>query len=148
MALDIDGFAVMRSIGSHSSTFPAIAADLIKAARMLVIKQIRHKSIGLKELRDIRAALGPEAFSLITDGMPDAQVNALAAKLDKHHPELKISDSAWRRRHLLALADGSVEPMEKAKAPPKPVKPKKSSPAPRAPERIFFASAGATRSKK
>jgi hypothetical protein len=147
MALDIDGFAVMRSIGSHSSAFPAISADLIKAARTLVVKEIRHKNTGLKALRDIRTALGPEAFSLITDGMPDPQINSLAAKLDKNHPELKTSDSAWRRRHLLLLADGSVEPMEKAKAPPKQEKVKKPRSAPSTPERISFASAGAMRKR-
>jgi hypothetical protein len=145
MALDIDGFAVMRSIGSHGPAFPAIAADLAKAARTLVVKQMRHKNTGLNALRDICAALGPEAFSLITDGMPDAQINSLAAKLDKNHPELKTS--AWRRRHLLSLADGSVEPTEKAKAPPKQEKVKKPRAAPSTPERISFASAGATRKR-
>ena len=148
MALDIDGFAVMRGIGTHSEAFAAIAADLAKAARTLVVKQIRHKNTGLNALRDLRAALGLEAFSLVTDGMPDAQINSLAAKLDKNHPELKTSDSAWRRRHLLSLVDGSIEPMEKAKAPLKQGKAKKAPPAPSSPERIFFASAGATRSKK
>jgi len=38
MALDVDGFAVLRSIGSHPDTFAAIAAELAKTARNLVIK--------------------------------------------------------------------------------------------------------------
>jgi hypothetical protein len=147
MALDIDGFAVMRGIGTHSEAFAAIAADLAKAARTLVVKQIRHKNTGLNALRDLRAALGLEAFSLITDGMPDAQIDSLAAKLDKNHPELKTSDSAWRRRHVMALADGSIEPTEKAKARPKQERVKKTRAAPSAAERISFASAGATRKR-
>jgi hypothetical protein len=48
---------------------------------------------------------------------------------------------------VLALADGSVEPTEKAKAPPKQTKVKKTRTTPDAPERISFASAGATRKR-
>jgi hypothetical protein len=148
MALEIDGFAVMRSIGSHGASFPTIAADLVKAARTLVVKEIRHKNTGLKALRGICAALGQEAFALITDGMPDAQISSLASKLDKNNPELKTGDPASRRRHVLLLATGSVEPLERTKAPPKTEKVKKPRAAPSTPERISYASAGATRSKR
>jgi hypothetical protein len=148
MVLEIDGFAVMRSIGSHGGAFPAIATDLAKAARTLVVKEIRHKNTGLKALRDICAALGSEAFGLITDGMPDAQISSLASKLDKNNHKLKTCDPASQRRHVLLLATGSVEPMEKMKAQPKTEKVKKPRPTPSKPERISFASAGATRTKR
>ncbi len=42
MALDIDGYAVLRSIGSHPEAFAAVAAELAKTARTLVIKHIKH----------------------------------------------------------------------------------------------------------
>jgi hypothetical protein len=116
MALEIDGFAVFHSIGSHRATFAGIAADLIKAARTLVVKLIKDKKTGLAALRDIRTALGAETFNLITDGMADSQIKSVAANLDKHHPEFKTSNAAWQRRHVLALADGSVEPLEKPKS--------------------------------
>jgi hypothetical protein len=51
MALDIDGFAVLRSIGSHRNMFPDIAPDTAKAARSLIIKQINTKGMTLKSLR-------------------------------------------------------------------------------------------------
>jgi hypothetical protein len=93
MALDVDGFAVFRGIGSHAEAFAAIATEVAKSARTLVVKQIAHKDTGLKAVRAIRAAVGPEAFGLITDGMSDAQIKSLAVKLDKHNPELKAVKS-------------------------------------------------------
>jgi hypothetical protein len=147
MALEIDGFAVFHSISSHRAAFAGIAADLVKAARTLVVKLIKDKKTGVVALRDIRTALGAETFNLITDGMADPQIKSVAANLDKHHPGLKTSDPAWRRRHVLALADGSVEPIEKPKSAPKVEKAKKPPAAPKTPERISFVSAGATRKR-
>jgi hypothetical protein len=147
MALDVDGFAVFRGIASHPQTFAAIAPELAKVARTLVIRQIRHKNTGLKAVRDIRAAVGPEAFSLIADGMADAQIKLLAAKLDKHNSELKGSNSATQRLHVLALAEGSAEPLEKSKSASRPTRPKKTPPPPSPANRIQFSSAGATRKR-
>ena len=97
---------MFHSIGSHRAAFAGIAADLVKAARTLVVKLIKDKKTGLAALRDVRAALGTETFNLIADGMADSQIKSVAANLDKHHPELKTSNAAWQRRHVLALADG------------------------------------------
>ena len=147
MTLDVDGFAVFRSIGSHPDTFAAIAPDLPKVARTLVVKQIRHKDTGLKAVRDIRTAVGPEAFNLIADSMADTQIKSLAARLDRHNSELKASSGAARRLHILALAAGSAEPVEKSKSVAKPIKSKKTQ-APLSPAaRIHFSSAGATRKR-
>ena len=145
MALEIDGFVVFHSISSHRAAFTGIAPDLAAAARTLVVKLIKDKKTGLAALRDIRTALGAESFNLIADGMADSQIKSVAANLDKHHPELKTSDAAWLRRHVLALADGSVEPTKRPKSAPKKEKAKKSPAAPKTPERISFVSAGATR---
>jgi hypothetical protein len=147
MALDVDGFAVFRSIGSHPGTFAAIASELAKVARALVVKQIRHKGTELKAVREVRTALGPEAFNLIADGMDDAQIKSLAAKLDKHNSELKRSSSATQRLHLLALAAGSSEPLEKTKSAQGPAKPKHTPTPPSPASRIQFSSAGATRKR-
>lgn len=146
MALDIDGFAVFHSIGSHRAAFAGIGTDIVKAAQTLVVKAIKDKKTGLVALRDIRKALGTEAFNLITDGMSDSQIKSLAARLDKHNLDLKSSDSAEQRRHVMALAEGAVEPMGKPKSAPKQKAPKKP-PARKAPERIHFDSAGATRKR-
>src|ERR1700688_967059 len=106
MTLEIDGFAVFHSIGSHRTAFAGIAADLGKAARTLVVKLIKDKKTGLSALRDIRTALGAETFNLIADGMADSQIKSVAANLDKHNPELKTSNAAWQRRHVLRVGRG------------------------------------------
>lgn len=147
MALDVDGFAVFRSIGSHTEAFAAIAADVTKSARTLVVKQIAHKDTGLKAMRAIRTAVGPEVFGLITDGMSDAQIKALAVKLDKHNPELKTANGAARRLHVRSLADGSAQPSEKQRGASKPVTAKKAPAAPSLADRIHFSSAGAIRKR-
>jgi hypothetical protein len=144
MALDVDGFAIFRSIGSHPDVFATMAAELSKTARTLVVKFIRRKDTGLKAVRAVRAAVGAEAFGLIADGMADAQIKSLSVRLDKHNSELKTSNAAWQRRHLLALANGSAEPLEKQKAVP--AKPKKRE-APSPANRIQFSSAGAIRKR-
>src|SRR5215468_5120675 len=147
MGLDVDGFAVLRSIGSHTEAFAAIAAEVTKMARTLVVKQIAHKDTGLQAVRAIRAAVGPEAFGLITDGMSDAQIKTLTVRLDKHNPVLKTANGAARRLHVRALADGSAQPSEKQKGASKPVKANKAPAAPRPADRIHFNSAGAMRKR-
>jgi hypothetical protein len=145
MALDVDGFAVFRSIGAHPEAFAAIALEVARTARALVLKQITGKDTGLQIVRDIRAAVGPEAFSLITDGMSDAQIKALALKLDRHNPELKTANEGARRLHILALAGGVAEPMEKSKSVRKRTPLQKTEAPLNAASRIQFSSAGATR---
>lgn len=150
MALEIDGFAVFRSIGSHRAAFEGLAPDLAKSARTLVVKLIKDKKTELPAIRAIRSALGAEAFGLVTDGMSDAEIKSLGTKLDKHNPVLKEADPATQRRLVLALAEGSAEPTEKAKAVPKAPKAPKAMKAPAEPkslDRISFSSAGATRKR-
>jgi hypothetical protein len=145
MGLDINGFAVLRSIGSHPDAFAAIAAEVAKQARMLMVKQFAHKDTGLRVVRDIHAAVGAEAFNLITDGMSDAQIKSLAVRLDRHNPELKTANGAAHRLHVLALAEGAAEPLEKSKSTRKPPQSKKAEAPLNPANRIQFASAGATR---
>lgn len=147
MVLDVDGFAVLRTIGVHPHFFKAVVADAAKAARTLVVKQIAHKNTGLKTVRDIRGAIGPEAFRLIMDGLTEAQIKSLAARLDKHIAKAKVADGA-ARGHVLALAEGSVQPAEQPEGVAKPVRMKKAPKPPKPLARIDYVSAGATRLKQ
>jgi hypothetical protein len=146
MALDVDGFAVLRTIGVHPHIFKAIAADTAKAACTLVAKQIAHKNTGLKTVRDIRAAIGREAFSLIMDGMSDAQIKSLTARLDKHAAQAKVADGT-ARLHVLALADGSTHPLAQPEGGTQTARSKKTPAPPSPPGRINYKSAGASRTK-
>jgi hypothetical protein len=148
MALEINGYAVLRNLGSHPETFSEVGEDVSKIAQKLVVKQIRARSTDLNSLRDICNVIGKEALSLILDGMADAQIKTLVAKHDKHHPELKTSNSAWRRRQARLLAEGSVEPAAKATSMAKPRQTKKAvSQKPSEPETLSYASAGARRKR-
>jgi hypothetical protein len=147
MALDIDGFAVLRSIAAHPAAFADVVADAAKAARALVTKQIKSKGSTLKSLRDVRKALGGDAFDLVLDGVADPQVKTLVTRFDKHHADLKTSSPQWRRQHLGALVAGSVEPTAKPKAAHNGKGSKKAAAKPHAPEFLDFSSAGATRKR-
>ncbi|CCD88416.1 conserved protein of unknown function [Bradyrhizobium sp. ORS 285] len=110
MPIALNGFEVFEQVGKHANLFAPIRADVDKQARALLVKCLKHKSIGLDVLRDVREALGTSQFGLILEGLKDAEVKSVVTRLDKHHPELKKSSAGWRRDHLNALADGSALP--------------------------------------
>jgi hypothetical protein len=146
MPLDMDGFRVFRGIAAHPAVFQDIAKEINAAARTLVIKQIRAKGTNLSRFREIYAALGAEAFNLAIDGLSDAQVKSLLAKMDKHQPEMAFFTGEWGRRHIVALADGTVSAAPKGKAAPKAKAPRTKPDA--APKVLNYASAGATRKRR
>lgn len=124
MANELDGFKVLRRIGKHADNFPDIAVDARKAARALVVKQLKSRSAGLKALRAIYETVGGKAFALLIDAMSDADIAALAARFDPHHLELKSASPAWRRMHIAVLANGKASPAAKPAtgSKPKPIK--------------------------
>lgn len=125
MALSIDGFAVLATIGREPALFSDIRSEAAKAAQALLAKQLKAKALTVAGLRRIEEALGGETFSLVVDGLSDADVKSLATRLDRHHPEMKDATAERRRRHVMALATGT-EPAEK---------PKKAAAAKKAPAR-------------
>lgn len=147
MALEFDGFEAWHAIAESPDIFAALRADAAKSARAALVKYLKTKTLGLPELRAARKALGKDLFRLLVDGMKDAEVKAVVTRLDKHHPELRTGDAAWRRQHFLLLMKGDVGPAEK---PAKPVK--KRVKVPRKPKELpqngeWFASAGAVRKR-
>jgi hypothetical protein len=153
MALDLDAFAVLRAIGAHAALFTDVKADAGKAARALIVKQIKAKDTNLATLKSLRKALGEENLALVVDGMKDAELKTLTARLDKDNPEVKTANPAWRRRHLMALVNGAAEPAPKAaKAPkvakePKSGKKKNGNKPNKEPDFLFDPSAGVLRKR-
>jgi hypothetical protein len=142
MALDIDAFHVLRAIAAEPSLFAGIRAEVAKEAgkftdklRTLLAKQVKANAGDIDAVRSIRGALGTETFDLVIEGMKDGDLKTLVGKLDKHHPEQKVADAAWRLGHLRALIAGAIEP---ARAPAK--KQKMVSPKSRAGKRKGVAS--------
>ncbi|WP_298957576.1 hypothetical protein [uncultured Methylobacterium sp.] len=124
MALEIDGLAVLCAIAESPEAFPAIRSEVTKAARALVVTQLKAKTLTVEGLRKVEAALGPQPLALVLDGMKDAEVKSLVTRLDKHHPELKAATPLEHRRRLRELAGGTdpvgkPKPVAKAKAPSK-----------------------------
>ncbi len=108
MALDVDGYAVLQAMASAPEAFPDIRAEVPKAARSLVMRQLKARTLKVPALRLIRDVIGTEAFALIADGLTDAEVKAVVTRLDPHHPTLKEATPGWHRRRLAALAAGEA----------------------------------------
>jgi hypothetical protein len=144
--LEVDGFAVLHSIGSHPDIFAALARDIARTARMLVIRQIVHKDTGLETVRSIHAAVGPEAFRLIVDAMSDVQIKSLALRMDRHASQARAEDGS-ARSHILALAEGAVQPLEKQQGRIRAARSKKTPEPPAPLPRVHYESAGATRKR-
>lgn len=113
MSLDMDGYTVLRAIGSSPNLFPAIALEAKKAAKALVVKQLRATTADIDVLRAIYQALGPDSFALLVDAMTDPEAKSFVNKFDKFHPDQKEATPAWRRKHLMALGSGAVEASKK-----------------------------------
>jgi hypothetical protein len=105
MALDIDGYAVLGAIATVPEVFADIRPDIARTARALVVRQLKDKALPLARLRLIRRALGAETFALILDGMTDAEIKAIVARLDRHNATLKTASAAWYRTWLEGLAN-------------------------------------------
>jgi hypothetical protein len=114
MAIDVDGFDILRSIGDNPQIFSDIAAEINKTARAFVTKQLKAKSSDLARVRAVYGCIGGEAFTLILDGFTAPATTALAKKLDKEHPEIASASSEWRRNRIEELARGAAEPASKA----------------------------------
>ena len=131
MALEIDAFEVLRTIAANPVAFADIRADAAKLAgglaekvRVLIAKQIKAKSSTLSSIREIKAALGRPTFDGVVDTLTDKELATLVGKLDKHHPNQKAADAAWRRAHLRALVSGDASPVLPPEKKPKRTGPK------------------------
>lgn len=116
MSIALDSFDVLRAIGQHADLFKPVRAEVDKAARALVVKCLKAKTVGIDALRDIYGALSTEPFELLVEGLKDAELKSILTRLDKHHPELKTASASWHRQHLLALATGEAPAPPPAKA--------------------------------
>lgn len=108
MALDVDGYAVLQAMASAPEAFPDIRTEIPKAARALVVKQLKARALRVASLRLIREVLGSETFALIADGMSEAEVKGVVTRLDPHHPSLKTATPGWHRHRFSALAAGDA----------------------------------------
>lgn len=151
MALELDGFETWRAIADHPLLFAPLRPEASKGARTALSKLFKSRAIAVPELRQIMSALGRDIVALVINGMKDREVKTMVGRLDKHHPEQKAASAEWRRRHLLTLARGDVEPVAK----PAPAGRSRSGGRPKSrrkrvaetPGGLSYVSAGATRKR-
>lgn len=134
MALKLDGLAVLRAMLAAPEAFPAVQADLAKAAGTLAVKQLKAPKLDVGALRAVRGAFGADSFALVVESLKDTELKTIVGRLDRHDPAMKTASGVERRRRLLALADGQ-EPAEKPRKAPAAKAPKAAAKpaAPKAP---------------
>lgn len=113
MAITINGYEVLRRVGSSPTTFPALESDLSKSAETLVKKQLKDKRLELSSLRAISQILGDETFALILDLTSPKELSALLKKFDKHWTTAEANIAGASRRRIMDLAFKRVEPADK-----------------------------------
>jgi hypothetical protein len=119
MPIDVDGFAIIRSILDNPGAFPDISTEINKAAVALVSNQLKARTTTFSTIRAVHQALGDDVLANVLDGLTDVAIKALIKKLDKDNPELEANNANWHRRQIVLLARGDAEPAKKAKPSPK-----------------------------
>lgn len=122
MPLDVDGLALLKAISLAPDAFPDIGGEAAGAARALVVRQLKAKTLPLSGLRRVYEAVGHAAFTLVVDGLTEAEARSLVARFDSRHPDGRTAPAHWLRRQIVALAGGaepcSGEEVAKAPRPP------------------------------
>lgn len=113
-----DGYTLLGTIAGAPDVFPDVRAEAAKAARALIVKQLKAKTLPLSGLRRVHDSIGETTFKHVVGEMKDAEVKSLVARLDKDNAAMKAADGGERVRRLLALAAGA-EPAAKAAKPPR-----------------------------
>jgi hypothetical protein len=111
----LDGFGMLRSIGEHPESFPALSAEAGKAAIALITKQLKALT-DIASCHSLYQTLGPDLFQQALSNMKDSDVTAALKKLDKNHPEIKTGSAGWKRKHLYSLFEGTEQPAPDFKA--------------------------------
>lgn len=114
----MNGSQLARALSGIISQRP----DLEKGFQEYLTKWVRStlmKGPTLEGLRQIRSAAGDAFVSWHLSGLTEKDIAMLAKKLDPHLTSLQSRGAGALRSHLLALADGEIEPSPKlAKAKP------------------------------
>ncbi|GJD72615.1 hypothetical protein [Methylobacterium goesingense] len=107
MPLDVDGLALLKAIMAAPDAFPDIVGEAARAARALVIRQLKAKTLTLSGLRRMYECLGHEVFTLVADDLTEAEARTLVARFDPRHPDGMTAPPHWLRRQIVVLAGGA-----------------------------------------
>lgn len=113
MKVVLDSYDLLSRIGANRETFEGIDALVRRQASALLIAQLKHKGLDLERYRQVRSAIGAEAFELFMDTADEKVLKPIAKKIDPHSTLAKTGDAEELLPHLLHLAAGKVEPSPK-----------------------------------
>lgn len=113
MAITLDGYDILRRVGSNPSVFPALKTDLAKSAESLIKKQLKDKALNVSGLRELRSVIGDENLTLVIELTRSSELTALLKKLDKDGSPAAGGNDNDMRRHLLDLACSRQDPAAK-----------------------------------
>jgi hypothetical protein len=138
MAIDIDGFKILSAIAARPDVYTAVRIEAGKAARALVVKQLKDKGLTVALLSEISSSIGEMSFHMILEQLSDAETKSLLTKVDKHNADMKVGSPDARRKHIVRLATKAVNPSH---APAKAIKEKKTPKEPKTAKPVIRAGA-------
>ncbi len=111
-----DPALIVRALVDESDYAAEVAKHIRKPALKAFEAVLKAKSFSAADLRAISGVLGPEQLVLVVDALSDSTLRSALKRLDPHHPNAAGAiDTAWARKHLVALGIGHVAPTEKPK---------------------------------
>ena len=109
MKTDNQVSVIFHAIATRPEVFSAKPELKQKAARDIVVAQLKEKAFNLSRMREIALALGRECTLAVLEELPHATLSSLLGKLDKVNKD-RAEEGRFAVSHLLALAFGEVEP--------------------------------------
>lgn len=120
MTLSLDGYNVLRLIGSNAGLFRDLKAEVARLAESLLRKQLTQRTVGLPVLTEMVRIMGEDTISLVLQTLDPADLKALCRQLDPHFKVKRGKGVASLDRHLIDLAQRRVRPVRKMAAGKKP----------------------------
>jgi hypothetical protein len=127
MTLALDGYDILRRIGSSPEAFSGLRGTIAEVAEELVKTQLTSKNLDLATFRALVIALGDDTVSLVLQTLAADDLHAIAALLDPHHVRLAQRETSWIEGHLFDLAHYRTDPAApagKRRGPGKATKPR------------------------
>lgn len=120
MALALNGLEIVRSVVENPTVFTDVREQVQKAALAIVTAQFKSKMLDLDKVRAMRAAIGPETFTMLMEHLPDNVLAASTKKIDPHNPDQRGAPGNWHRKTIDALASGQAPTEKPGKPSPQP----------------------------
>lgn len=110
MTLTLDGFDILRRIGTHRALFGELKAEVAKVSEHLIRTLLTRRAMSLAAFRQIAEVLGKEALELVLESLEPADLERLADAVDPKTPRARAKPGPRVTERLMALAEASAIP--------------------------------------